>query len=241
MGGFYSPLFSYLYIRFCDTFFKSMNYEAIHIQREVEKPFHIVIESSGKESKAIRKNRIYNLTLTRFINKLLTFYPRRNGLIVDFLPICYVSLYAGLLGFKTFYINANHHYKTYLDYSIIMNDIDTIDYIQNWRTLNSLVKDKDITLQICDDLDKAIICKRVIKNNKLRNLILLRNKKYTPQKLYDTIFYLHQHGFTFFKLRSNDTTDNYLDWRDGEWGDFDPILCIHNSSKYRNNFIVYFD
>ena len=230
-----------LYIRFCDTFFKSMNYEAIHIQREVEKPFHIVIESSGKESKEIRKNRIYNLTLTRFINKLLTFYPRRNGLIVDFLPICYVSLYAGLLGFKTFYINANHHYKTYLDYSIIMNDIDTIDYIQNWRTLNSLVKNKDITLQICDDLDKAIICKRVIKNNKLRNLILLRNKKYTPQKLYDTIFYLHQHGFTFFKLRNNDTTDNYLDWRDGEWGDFDPILCIHNSSKYRNNFIVYFD
>tara|TARA_R110000751_G_scaffold5081_1_gene23893 strand:+ start:869 stop:1525 length:657 start_codon:yes stop_codon:yes gene_type:complete len=218
-----------------------MNYEAIHIQREVEKPFHIVIESRAKESVGIRKNRIYNLTLTRFINKLLSFYPRRNGLIIDFLPICYVSLYTGLLGFKTYYINANHKYKMYLDYSIIMNEIETIDYIQNWRTLNSLVKDKYITLQICDDLDKAIVCKRVIKNNRLDNIILLKNKKYTPQKLYDTLFYLHCEGFTFFKLRSNDITDEYLDWRQGIWGDNDAIACIHNSSKWKSEFIVYFD
>lgn len=218
-----------------------MNYEAIHIQREVEKPFHIVIESRGKESKAIRKNRIYNLTLTRFINKLLSFYPRRNGLIIDFLPICYVSLYSALLGFKTYYINPNHTYKKFLDYSMIMNNLDNIDYIQNWRKLNSLVKDKYITLQICDDLDKAIVCKRVIKNNRLDNIILLRNIKYTAQKLYDTLFYLHQHGFTFYKLNGDDIVNEFIHWREGVWGDYDPIVCLHNSSKYKSEFIVYFD
>tara|TARA_R110002012_G_scaffold105689_3_gene246778 strand:- start:780 stop:1436 length:657 start_codon:yes stop_codon:yes gene_type:complete len=218
-----------------------MNYEAIHIQQEVEKPFHIVIESRGKESKKIRKNRIYNLTLTRFINKLLTFYPRHNGVIIDFLPICYMSLYAGLLGFKCYYINANQKYKKYLDYSMIMNNIENINYIRNWRHLNSLVKSSHITLQVCDKLDQVLICKRVIKNNALANIILLYDKKASNQKLYDTLLYLHTHAFSFYKIRNNDIIDEYLDWREGIWGDSDPIFCIHNLSKYRDDFMVYFD
>ena len=176
-----------------------MNYEAIHIQREVVKPFHIVIERRGKESKAIRKNRIYNLTLTRFINKLLAFYPRRNGLIIDLLPICYISLYAGLLGFKCYYINANHKYKKYLDYSMIMNSIENIDYVKNWRHLNSLVKTKHITLQVCDKLDQVLICKRVIKNNALANIILLHEKNYSNLMILYSIFILIRFLFTNYE------------------------------------------
>ena len=218
-----------------------MNYEIATIQSNVSTPFHLVLEDGKASSKEIRKNRIYNLSLTKFVTKLLSFYKYKTGLVVDYLPICYFSLYATLLGYKTLYVNSNRKYQKYIDYSCILNNIDNMQYIPNWRHVNSFVKDKHIILQICDRFDFAINSKRLITKNKVDNIILLRNDAfYDFDNFSVTMLYLIKNAYALYKINKDDTITAFDNWREG-WKDYQPIVAVHTSSKYRSGCTVYFD
>ena len=211
-------------------------YDLIHIQKNMIQPFYIVLEDDKQME--IRSRRSYNNPVSNFIIDILKLYkPHDKLFILDYnTENCFYSLLCKKAGYNTIYINPNKSYNKIIKKCCIVNDINL--FILNIpRNINTLLKKKYVLLKIVNDSDEALVSKRLINNQKLPHIIILRKSKDIPMNYRK----LMNKGYVFYKLSaksplkiSNIKTFIIKDL-------YSPIVAVHRNSKYRDSLTVYFD
>lgn len=211
-------------------------YDLIHIQKNMIKPFYVVIQNNKQME--IRSNRSYNNPVSNFIIDILKLYkPRNNLFILDYnTENCFYSLMSKSAGYNTIYINPNKEYNKIIKKSCIVNELSL--FILNIpANINTLLKKKVILLKIVNDSDEALVSKRLINNEKMQHIIILRKSR----DILSNYKKLQRRNYSFYKL-TNNTPLKISNIKEFIIKDLhSPIVAVHRLSKYRDSHTVYFD
>ena len=219
--------------------------DVIHIQKNIEKDFQIVLENTPSKNRkkiydGIRLNRMYRYKDTMLIQRILKEYkPSLELCIIDYNEYDFYAIMAANYGFKVFYINkSSTHFKDYMYHSLILNNINTdnIQWLQSRRLINKFVKSKQVPLLIVNDPADILNSKRLINKGDIHNIIIIR----TYEDNLDIYKELHLLNYSFFKIdthlnKINNISEFLLD------NHYNSILCLHPHSKLHTECIVRFD
>mgnify|MGYP003647075934 FL=1 len=219
--------------------------DVIHIQKNLDKDFQIVLENTADKSRKniydfIRKNRMYRYNDTKQIEKILSIYNANENLcIIDYNEYSFYSIMSVVNGYKTFYINkSKKYYKDYIYHSLIINNIlpEQLIYLTSRFVINKHVKNYTVPLLIVNDIMDALNSKRLMNIGKIHNIIVIR----TYEDNLEIYQELHLLDYTFYKIgvHLNKITNikNFLE-EDQETS----ILCRHPHSKLITQCILTFD
>ncbi len=206
--------------------------ETMYLTDKMIKPLHIVFNHD-------KHHPIYHIQIIRFLNKIYSNYERyKDGIVLDYCDNCMASMYGKVCGYKTLYVCSDRNYeKTIRAYKITNNT--EFDYITNWREVNSLIKKKRVILQVIDNLDHALISKRLIGNEKVDNILILLKKGVDFRQFKEIERYLHLHGYEGYYVKN--TTIHPIKRTTLSIKECRAIAFIHKNSRYRSDFKVYFD
>ena len=219
--------------------------DVIHIQKNMQKDFQIVLENTADKYRkiiydSIRLNRMYRYKDTMLIQKILNEYkPSLNVCIIDYNEYDFFSIMVANYGFKVFYINqSSTHFKDYIYHSLILNNIntDSIQWLQSRRLINKFIKNKVVPLLIVNDVADILNSKRLINKGDIHNILIIRTYE-DDLDIYKELYLLN---YSFFKVdthlnKINNISEFLLD------NYYNSILCLHPNSKLHTECIVRFD
>ena len=100
---------------------------------------------------------------------------------------------------------------------------------------------KKVILQVLDKPQHILNSKRLIGNEKLDNiLIILKDKVIDLDEIEEAIAYLHINRYSFYHISDTGITP-FLKREEIDITNSIAILCVHHNSRYRSDFVVYFD
>ena len=209
--------------------------ETIQITHDIITPVHIVFNND-------KAHPIYHPQIIKILTKLFKRYDYEGGdLVVDYCENAFASIYGNLVGFKSLYINGSHRYTKILDAFKQVNGISDFNRIHTWRDVNGLIKNKKVILQVLDKPQHILNSKRLIGNEKLDNiLIILKDKVIDLDEIEEAIAYLHINRYSFYHITEKGITP-FLKREEIDITNSIAIFCVHNNSRYRSDFVVYFD
>jgi len=209
--------------------------ETIQITHDIITPVHIVFNND-------KTHPIYHPEIIKILTKLFKRYDTKGGdLVVDYCDNAFASIYGNLVGFKTLYINGSHKYTKILETFKHVNSIRDFNRIYTWRDVNGLIKNKKVLLQVVDKSQHILNSRRLIGNEKLDNiLIILKDKIIDLDELEEAIGYLHINRYSFYHITENGIMP-FVKRVEIDITKSIAILCVHNNSRYRSDFVVYFD
>lgn len=214
----------------------SNTYDMIHIQQTIT-PFYIILEND-KDNK-IRQNRNYYETINKVFCDLLKKY-KKGGVVVDYnKDNCFFALTSHINNFKTFYINKNKNYNTFVKRSCMINDINPLFILNNIGLRNKILKNEKIDFLICNELQDIYLTKRLFNKELIQNIFILGNNKIFNRSDYNILITLIRKGYRFYnnqmKMISLDEAQELIE------NTYESLCCLHHRSRYFESFIVTFD
>tara|TARA_R110000787_G_scaffold102094_3_gene207874 strand:+ start:378 stop:1025 length:648 start_codon:yes stop_codon:yes gene_type:complete len=214
----------------------SNTYDMIHIQQTIT-PFYIILEND-KDNK-IRQNRNYYETINKVFCDLLKKY-KKGGVVVDYnKDNCFFALTSHINNFKTFYINKNQNYNSFVKRSCMINDIRPFFILNNIGLRNKILKNQKIDFLICNELKDIYLTKRIFNKQFIQNIFILGNNKIFNKSDYDILLTLIRKGYRFYN--NNLKMISLVEAQELIESTYESLCCIHHTSRYFESFIVTFD